>query len=69
MALFENSKEQRYKIAAVKHLQNTLKHWKLYGETLSQQYHKMKISIHGKFDWDTLTEEVKKDIKMARNSK
>jgi hypothetical protein len=68
LALFEASKRNEYKVSAVAHLRQALEQWQQYAAILDRQYNKMNISMHGVFDWNAATGDVRNDIATAQNA-
>jgi hypothetical protein len=66
LAKFRKSKNTTEKISAINHLEKALIHWQEYAKVLDAQYHKMVICFNGLFDWNALTEDVRKDIDIAK---
>ncbi len=66
LARYRKSGNNEQKSGAVSHLENALTHWQNYAGALDAQYNKMVICFNGLFDWNALTEDVRKDISIAR---
>ena len=69
LKLFQETKDEKYKIIAISELKKSLESWQQYSKNLAKQYAKMTIAMHGLFDWDKLAEDVKADIEIARNAR
>jgi hypothetical protein len=67
LKLYQDSKQENYKLLAIQYLEESLAGWQAYAQILEAQYNKMTISMQGLFDWDRIEEEVKGDIHIARD--
>jgi hypothetical protein len=65
LARYRKSGNNEQKSAAVSHLEKALIYWQNYAGALDAQYNKMVICFNGLFDWNVLTEDVRKDISIA----
>jgi hypothetical protein len=65
LARYRKSGNNDQKSAAVGHLEQALIYWQNYAGALDAQYNKMVICFNGLFDWNALTENVRKDISIA----
>lgn len=67
LALYENTSDSSHQNKAVLHLEKALAHWKKYAERLDAQYYPKVLARTGKMDWNLLTKDVERDIKIAEN--
>ena len=67
LRLYQVSREDEYKTAAIANLEEALTNWQEYAKILDAQYIKMNISIQRVFDWDKIEIEIREDINIARN--
>ena len=66
LAQYRKYNDKKLQKSAIVYLEESLKQWQNYANTLDAQYNKMVICFNGLFDWHAITEEVKKDISIAK---
>jgi len=65
---FRMSKDLQRKKRSIRHLEKALAHWKNYASQLSESYEKVVIAGHHLFDWDAITEDVARNIEIAKEA-
>ncbi len=66
LALYERIKDKPYQEQAIASLEKALPHWKKYASILEEQYITRSFARTGKMDWNALTNDVEKDIEIAK---
>jgi len=69
LATFEKTGDAAHKAAAVKHLEDAVRHWQDYATVATTQYRPQLLARTRDLDWLRLLEDVKKDVAIARSAK
>lgn len=69
LGLFEKTGKPEQQASAVKHLEAALEHWQKYARMSASQYRPQLLTRIGYVDLNALTDEVRKDVEIARKSK
>ena len=69
LALFEKTGDAKHKAAAVKHLEDAVRHWQDYAAVARTQYRPQLLARTRELDWLHLLEDVKQDVAIARSAK
>ena len=68
LALFRETKEKEYQDESIDQLKSALEYWEMYIGNAMQQYHNpVWMKRVGHVDWVKITDEVKRDIEIARS--
>jgi len=68
LALFEKTGDVGHREAAVRLLEDAVKHWQSYAAVATRQYRPQLLARTRDLDWMKLLEDVKKDVEIARSA-
>jgi hypothetical protein len=69
LAFFRETYDEKYRMKAVKNLEEALAEWKRYGDLASEQYQPQRFARNRKMDWKEIEKDVARDIEIAREAK
>ena len=69
LCLFEKTGDAKHTAAAVKHLEDAVRHWQDYAAIATKQYRPQLLARTRDLDWQRLLEDVKQDVEIARKAK
>ncbi len=67
--LFEKSNDRRYRKSAIRHLIEAQKHWENYASVAAKMYRPQLLARTRVLDWMKILEEVKNDVRIARQTR
>ena len=68
LCLFEKTGDAKHTAAAVKHLEDAVRHWQDYAAIATKQYRPQLLARTRDLDWQRLLEDVKQDVEIARKA-